>query len=500
MLRMVIAEDEYRIRSGLMELAWEDINIQVYAAENGLEALDLVRRHKPHLLLTDIRMPCMDGLELIELAKTMQPGLKAIILTGYRDFDYAQRAIELNSSAYILKPSSPEEIMCIVEKNAHLIRSEETLKNDKEGVHPLGRVLLRAFAGRADGLRTLDAALRDAYPEPWSFCVAAFRLSSENKDFAFVARQQSESPFAWTMTDNEQIVLALYCLGEDLAGNAALKLARALGTGVHIGLSATQEELRRLGRCREGALKCANVFFSRPSQEMIRESDEGALINVDPKSHGLMQNCLSALRERSYNGMTQCLAMIQDYLANEAMIEEKYIKYHFMDLCVSALTVCAEETGKPQRHLGLDDYAHISAASSLTDLRDFSEDFLWDLIDIMNDRKAAINPLTRDILEIVRNEYADELRLSDLADRLHATSGYISRLLKRDLNESFLQLLTHTRMTKACELLAQSDLPIGKVAEQIGIPDMRYFSHLFKRQYDLTPNQYRKQNRLGDKA
>lgn len=500
MLRMVIAEDEYRIRSGLMELAWEDINIQVFAAENGLEALDLIRRHKPHLLLTDIRMPCMDGLELIELAKTMQPGLKAIILTGYRDFDYAQRAIELNSSAYILKPSSPEEIMRVVEKNASLIRSEETKQIEKECVHPLGRALLRAFAGRPDGLEALEEALRGAYTKPQPFSVAAFRLPGENKDFACIARGQPEPPFAWAMTDDERTALALYCLGEDAAGNAALMLARALGAGVHVGLSATREELRRLGQCREGAMKCANVFFSQPDQEMVRESDAGALINVDPKSHELLQSCLAAFRERDYNGVTQCLARIQDYLANDAMIEEKYIKYHFMDLCVSALIVCAEETGKPQRHLAPDEYAQISAASRLADLRDFSEIFLWDLIDIMNDRKAAINPLTRDIVEIVRREYADELRLSDLAERVHATSGYISRLLKRDLDASFLQLLTQTRMTKACELLAQSDLPIGKVAERIGIPDMRYFSHLFKRQYDLTPNQYRKQNRSGDKA
>lgn len=117
MYGLVIADDELIIRQGLMTIPWNEYNVEVLGiASNGIEALEMVREKCPDILLTDIRMPGVNGLSLIQEAKKYNPEIQAILLTGYEDFDYARDAIRLGAIDYILKPSEPEEIIESVEK------------------------------------------------------------------------------------------------------------------------------------------------------------------------------------------------------------------------------------------------------------------------------------------------------------------------------------------------------------------------------------------------
>lgn len=112
MYGMVIADDEMMIRKGLMSIPWKDYDVQILGvAENGAQALSLLKSECPEILLTDIRMPGIDGLQLIEAAKAENPEIQAILLTGYEDFNYAREAIRLGAIGYILKPSDPDEII-----------------------------------------------------------------------------------------------------------------------------------------------------------------------------------------------------------------------------------------------------------------------------------------------------------------------------------------------------------------------------------------------------
>lgn len=117
MYGMVIADDELMIRKGLMSIPWNDYDIQILGvAGDGEQALSLLKSECPEILLTDIRMPGIDGLKLIEAAKAENPEIQTILLTGYEDFNYAREAIRLGAIGYILKPSDPDEIIESVNK------------------------------------------------------------------------------------------------------------------------------------------------------------------------------------------------------------------------------------------------------------------------------------------------------------------------------------------------------------------------------------------------
>lgn len=114
-MRLLIADDERFIREGMQTVPWHEIGVQVCGvAENGLHALELAKQHNPDILLTDIRMPGMDGLQLAKAVREKCPECALVILTGYNDFDYARQALRLGVFDYILKPTSPREILeCI---------------------------------------------------------------------------------------------------------------------------------------------------------------------------------------------------------------------------------------------------------------------------------------------------------------------------------------------------------------------------------------------------
>ncbi len=124
MYGMVIADDELMIRKGLISIPWNDYDIEVLGvASDGEQALSLFKSECPEILLTDIRMPGIDGLKLIEAAKAENPEIQAILLTGYEDFNYAREAIRLGAIGYILKPSDPDEIIEIVNKAKHNLQT-----------------------------------------------------------------------------------------------------------------------------------------------------------------------------------------------------------------------------------------------------------------------------------------------------------------------------------------------------------------------------------------
>lgn len=129
---MVIVDDELIIREGLRSIAWKDYGIELKGlASNGNEALSMIKTFLPEILLTDIRMPGIDGLKLISEAKKVVPNIKAILLTGYQDFEYAYSAIHLGAISYILKPSDPDEIIDAVMKAKALADAEELNRHER---------------------------------------------------------------------------------------------------------------------------------------------------------------------------------------------------------------------------------------------------------------------------------------------------------------------------------------------------------------------------------
>lgn len=134
-MKLIIADDEAFIRQGIASLDWKSIGIEVSGvAKNGVQVLELIREEKPDILLTDIRMPGMSGLELAREVEKLCPGIPIILLTGYDEFAYAQEAVKLGVFDYILKPSNPKEILGCVERAAQKVQQAKNAQEEIESV------------------------------------------------------------------------------------------------------------------------------------------------------------------------------------------------------------------------------------------------------------------------------------------------------------------------------------------------------------------------------
>lgn len=498
MIHMVIAEDEVRTRNGLGELAWAEIGIQAHLASNGLEALKLVQRYRSKILFTDIRMPGIDGLELIEHAKEIQPDICSIIFTGYRDFDYAKRAIELKASDYVMKPSNPEEILATVKKNILSIYDQQTLlacykeyrKMHLE--HPLAAALRGAVCGKAEAKKTIQKALALCNE---SYVIAAFMHKQPGSEHVYKVLSEQDDVISWLVCDDEEILLVMICGNHVQTIDRIKKIQRALGDDVRVGISQLRDSVDQLTLSRDEAIHCAGLFFAHQELQYIQAGAMTQEINQDMESYVYMANCIEMVKQRNYQGMEESLDLFKKYIETKACIEEKYIKYQYMDLCVSALRIFEGQSKALPHHLSLEDYSRISAARCMDELNHFTKRFMNNLLALINDRKNAINPLVKDVCDIVGSEYMNDLRLNDIARRIHVNADYISRVLKRELGKSYIQYLTQVRLAESCRLLVESDMEMTMIAESVGILDARYYSQLFRRKYHMTPNQYRKQHR-----
>ncbi len=143
LIKMVIADDEWLIRERLHQgFDWTELGIEVVGtAADGYEAISLIKSEAPHLLLTDIRMPGLDGLELIGVAKEINPLLKSVIISGFGEFEYAQKALKMGADDYLLKPIVDEDLIYTVNKLVHQIEIEEKEKREKEDNYLLKVIL-----------------------------------------------------------------------------------------------------------------------------------------------------------------------------------------------------------------------------------------------------------------------------------------------------------------------------------------------------------------------
>ena len=522
MVRMIIAEDEPIIRDGLVNMPWEEVGVElVGVAANGLEALDLLQKASPQLLFTDIKMPGIDGLELIEQAQRMNSEIQSIILTGYSSFEYAQKAISLSTLDYVLKPSDSQAILKAIRKAVQKIESQ-SLSRDRQ--NELNRELDRNKEQLFEGLLIKALTTNTLQPgaagedlirpgtEYGGFVVVALR--SVNGDAAESIRQKAGALLAeacrkhdchvpWLAAADEGTLLLIFhqkTYTEDFPRTVRTVTEALLdapetanGLSLQACISLPVQSFYELNTGYMQVKQCLSLFFSRPQGRLLCFADVRAALNEKDPPADIIKEILGFFRGKNYAGLEGSLQALKSYYGDEALTEERFIKYVYIDICISSLRIVTDQRADERIRLEPADYVRINEAPSLEDLSDYARVFLWKGIDRMNARQdMPLKKAVEQVQSFIEKNYLNDISLIQAAQDVHLNSGYLGRLLKKQLNATFMQLLTSTRMEKACELLANPDIMIYEVSEKVGIGDFRYFGQLFKSKYSMTPSEYRK--------
>lgn len=535
MLKVFLVEDEIIIRNGVKNnIPWEQEGFTfVGEAGDGELAWPLIKQTKPDILITDIRMPFMDGLELSGLVRKELPDTKIIILSGYSEFDYAKQAINLGVANYLLKPISGEKLLAAVEQVADIIREERAqtllveqyrLENGENVKVEKIRLFEQIVAGTATTREILDRGelLELDLAAPF-YTVLLLKLvdSGESMDSSAQVMEASEKVDEAIMKNPEFFAverglegLAILMKSEEerQAGTKLMNLEKEIQeiltqypeVSYFGGAGETVQRMRDIRRSYIGASKAfASRFFTEKNRfltvEQIRELKPAGMKDMSLKSvdaskinRKLVEDFLkSGLEEETKN-------FVEEYFKNIG--HENYESLMFCHYLIVDMNLCASHF---LESIGIDSAL---LPAQCRDVREFA--------DRLQCEEGMISYVTKLFTETIRlrdkssrNKYMElitaaqkiilenfqnnEFSMNQAAAMVNLSPGYFSTLFRQETGVSFVEYLTGIRLEKAKALLMCTNMRSSEIAYEVGYKDAHYFSYIFKKVCGCTPKEYR---------
>ena len=543
MLRTFLAEDEIVVRENIKKMVpWEQYGFELVGeASDGEMALPLIKKLKPDLLITDIKMPFMDGLTLCKVVKKEFPDIKIVILSGYDDFNYAKEAIGIGVEDYLLKP---------ITKNAFLerlceIRSRyEHEKSQREYYEQFHREMQEYeqnssrdfFEGLISGTMDMgemyeraDKLGLDIVAEAYNILI--FTLESEN-----AAAGQSETYSEWEARALEKIeslfadhsyamlfrnnVFSYGVLVKEQKDNPG-KNTRDCVESIREILSdapagqpwfiAAGEPVERLSNMKHSYNTAAqtyarrylydgHILYYRDLKEEELAKDDGRYlkkVDINAMDPAIIQKFLgSGLKEETGN-------FVRDYfhaIGKEPMSSMVFRSYVILNVRFSVMSFlnrmgyCASALEESDTEDALE-----QGGASMEAAMAYAEKMLQKAIEIRDENSGNKN---RDILEnsieYIKTHYMDEnMSLNAVAQVANISANHFSALFSQNIGQTFIEYLTGIRMEHAKELLRCTGKRASEIALEVGYKDSHYFSYLFKKTQGMTPSDYRKAKEEG---
>ncbi|KAF6577751.1 response regulator transcription factor [Paenibacillus sp. EKM212P] len=514
MIKVVIVDDEPKLRQGLQTLIpWESLGFIVTAtAANGKEALEVIEEKAPDVVIVDIRMPVMDGLQLIEHLRSSGHHLHFMILSGYADFEYAKQAIKYGVFGYLVKPVDIDEMSSSLKRIRERIE-EERLQGEWRKREVINRDLyLHSLLVPQE--RTEDPAkLRSKAIEAdllWSnyeVVVVYPRVSEvDRSDVAYQLLNGLKAKIEGQMMGLVTVIppYTVLLLNAPLRGrerreilhneirNVADNVRFAAATG---GVVSAPEDIFKSFLKAQEAVK--QSFFSEKNRLLgpypfFSSSLDSPRLSADKAEETMEEFIFRLYYSLEVGNQTAILPLLNEAAAFflKQGQDEKSIKESFFFLSnaiIHKLTAgfCIElkETEEVSRFLnGIYQHDH------LYDLLEETHRFLLTLAQDSEHRGKELE--FKKMIDFIHKHYADNLRLEALAGLLNYSTAYLGQLFKNKTGEYFNTYLDRVRIQKAKELLGQG-MKVYEVAESVGYTSVNYFYSKFKRYEGRSPSEYR---------
>jgi two-component system, response regulator YesN len=536
MFKVMIIDDEPIIRKGLKNIInWKQFDCEVCGeAADGLCGSELIKKLLPDIIITDIRMPEVDGLTMIKDLKSFIPESKIIILTGYRDFEYVQEAIKLGAFDFILKPSKIEELTSVINK------AIKELKYNREKSDEINKLKL-LFEQNIPILREkfLYDILYEININHEDIIEKMNLFQIEMNDYTLiVVENESPEDLDKEMTQYDKqlykfgIINSFNEVFSDSFKVTSIPLNDAWNAFV-IQLSdekATQEDLINE--------KCAYL-------QKIIQSCFGFTVSLALSSKGKsilelpakFKECSEALEHKFYIGNNSILSyndLNSFFKYNDYSLLEKHQKFLLEGIKSGNLKVVKENLN--------DTLSYIEGLGNID--RQYLKDFYWNTISLINNIRVSVldadnskNSGRKDIgslhkmiekcdsiknlhsiledsamdigrkvysfnnksiklvlrkaMDYIQEHYSEQVTLNEVSEHAYVSTYYISRVFKKELGKNYVDYLNEIRIEKAKELLGDIRYKTYEIAEKVGIPDAHYFSKLFKKYEGVTPTEYK---------
>lgn len=524
MYKVVLLDDQSRITRGLKEIiGWERLGCQVVGeANNGLQGLELIDKTSPDIVITDIRMPKMDGLQMIKVLKQRKQNVEFIILSGYSEFEYAKKGMELGVNFYILKPVDENVFEECLQNVCNKIaeqkqRKDEFLEYKRKSSDRQEEFSCLALREIVDGSTDNAEEIQDLlyysnikldgnsfncilieFDDISRACVKKYLKDIKSiiarglaGFFDFEAFKYSDYQAGVLIAHKEKIDFDLLCV---LLEQIQKELIAFTGTNIFIGIGSAAASISGIARSFEQARDALNYKIINEKNTLFLFDK---LKNLTDNTFSISKEILGELEKSIYSSDLPGSKIAVEKYFNVLLAEKKLRTRDIQLQCLFVIIAIASKMRSIQFDLnefvGRDILSlnRISRFKTAEEIKNWLINVISIIIEMGKIPKSVQKDTFDEIKEYIQTHYFEGLSLNTIAEHFYFNPYYLSQLFKKKTGESYLTYVTKIRMKKAKELLMTTDLKIYEICNQIGYESTRYFNKTFEKLVGCRPTEYR---------
>lgn len=503
-MRIVIVEDEVMIRVGMGKLIENETDYHIIGeAKNGKEGYEMALRLKPDLIITDIRMPEMDGLEMLKALKESGFSVRAIILTGYAEFEYARTAIGLGVNDYLLKPIGVEDVQEVLKK------MEQSMEADAQKQIGPGTLLRDIYMGSIEGSK--EGILTHFCESCGIKGVEHFQLylaytGGEEADyrqrFMEKIRQWKESAgerisFFDVSIDKLQEVLCFLCgPPEKLKEMEGIFQRKLLKYGMEEGRTIwSRVAFSRIDEIYEKIQTLQELLGYGVIMDQCELITEERIKTYEPEKYEYPVQLENRIKNSICNGLVQNYQKDVDafitYHTEHSYLPQN-VRHSYMRYATFISNLLQEIDKKSFSQLqNLCLIRQMSEARTGFQLEQVLQSMAEFLKNSQGKKENISNYTIKKAINYIREHYTESIGLEEIATSLDITPEYLSTLFNKEMDINFSVFLKEFRISHAKRLLKGTDMKIYEIAEAVGYHDSKYFMRVFKEVQGISPGEYR---------
>lgn len=535
MLKVFLVEDEIVMREGIKNnIPWEREGFEFAGeASDGELAYPLIQKTRPDILITDIKMPFMDGLELSRLVKQEMPDIKIVILSGYDEFEYAKEGISIGITDYLVKPIGGAQLLEAIKKVGKMVEEEKQQKLflktfEKERMENAQLARQRFFRSLVSGKQPVSVLLKEGREVGMDLAanrynIVLFQVFADGEVEGYSEEQNTVTCEIEEMTEAMPEVLMVELGVEGWAfilkeqGDAKLeqveqeflqKLQAVIGDargGIEYfgGVGSPVGRLSELNKCFEEASRAFAYRYLMTRNQIIRSTDHPenssqdeelklSALNVEKLDRKIVERFLkTGIKSEIPHFMDEYFESLGERNVQSLLFRQ----YVAMDMYIAAVSVL--ESMGYQSEILVERCGDFQTMTTVLTTAEQTKEYLRKIFETVMELRETVSQkkyssLLKEARSYIEQHFDNEnISLNTVAASVNLSPNHFSTIFSQETGQTFIEYLTYVRMEKAKELLRSTSMKTAEIGYAVGYKDAHYFSYLFKKTQECTPREFR---------
>ena len=500
MMNILIADDEKIEREGIRYLlSLEKGERRIFEAGNGKQAMQILRTENIDMILTDIKMPVIDGLELARRAKELFPEIRIVIFSGYNDFTFAQEAIRYGVTDYILKPVDPDNFHEIIEKAEKNMRERQAEENREiRRQNFLQQYFLQnyLYSGKKE---ILEKAGEFVDLDKWNGWHCAILIETDTAFFDtaeenFPGELQKELRrvfFYLNLNERQSLLLFqdVYCDYLLVANHLYTFLKRNYMVRIYLSVSRKFDGCECLPEILGQLEQQMEEKFYHPEKHIFScEEEELKMVAGEVQDSQLMQMISEDISRKDTEQLWKHFECLKEKYSSNTQFSAMYIKFVFSNVIQELF----QENQFADEHRLEQEIDRLYSCGNIMDILKVTEDNIREYEKFLERSMSESRNEVAAVKNYIYQHYGEDLNLEMLAEKVYLSSGYLSFIFKKETGMNLNRFIKVFRMEKAGEFLHDTNMKVAQISEKVGFANVSYFCRSFREYYGCSPESYRK--------